>query len=178
MDAQSLWMTFFKLPFAPYLLVACCALLACVLLGCVLRLLLRLFFRRLRYVACLAVGALLLGGVSTLFYQHPIVSQGAGQLSSQMMEQAEQAFKGAYSTELPLLAWRIRPLSDDSQQDALHVEVSYLPFGKVVLRYDPLTRSFQLAEGLAANDLTFLQNIFSAVGQMQPRGLSAPRWEP
>ncbi len=53
------------------------------------------------------------------------------------------------------------------------IEVSYLPFGKMVLEYNPFTQSFAVREGLGVTGSdSFVGDLLSAVGPIQPAALT------
>lgn len=188
MDIRSAWMSFLGLPFSGVLITLLAFIIVCMFLSFILRLITRWFFRPLKMAACFVIGTLVISGISAVFFQHPIVSGSQNQV---MLDKAKDEFSGIYSKQLPLIAWRIREpkkqetttLSDsnevvllpgvnDSGQSKLQVEVSYLPFGKLLLSYDAQNGSFSIDPSNSNVESGLFADILDSMDGLLPKALT------
>lgn len=180
--------SFLKSPYAICVLIIALILMIIFFFSTIIKLVFRSFFRRIRYSICTLITTALMSlfvGKSVLspfqFAPDSLVSQRA-------MTDAVSSFKGIYNSKLPLVAWKFTDVSpkaktknasmdalvdqvfDDStvskkaSADPVLIQVSYFPFGKVLLSYDIRNHSFSLAKGLdETTDSNLLESMYNAV---------------
>lgn len=141
----------------------------CIIIAGIIKFVLRFFFKKIKFIFCLALVILAIilfsGTVAMKPFQNISKESGTG-----VMQQATEQFKGFYSDKLPLLAWRFTQLNNDNADTAsgetvpnknsepVFIRVDYLPVGEIVLQYNTETKKFSVVEGL---NITEKQNILS-----------------
>lgn len=129
--------------------------LACMALGAVLKFILKFIFKQIKFVICLIIAVVLVGGFVLKSAIAPIQRFAKETGVADAMAVIADEFKGIYSGELPVLAWRFTDVTEesDSQMDIfedegedsaqgeeesneVRVRIDYLPFGSSVVVYD------------------------------------------
>lgn len=188
--------SFLQSPYAVYILLLLLIIIIILFVSTIIKLLIRSFFRRIRYSICTLVTTTLL----SLFVGKSVVSpfQFAPDslVSQRAMTDAVSSFKGIYNKKLPLVAWKFSDVSPDhtpknssvetlvdqvfensttdssvssthaSGNDPVLIQVSYFPFGKVLLSYDIRNHSFALERGLDENtNSNILETVYDSIDQ-------------
>ena len=127
--------------------------LACMVIGAVLKFLLKFIFKQIKFVICLGIAIVLLGGFVLKSAIAPIQNFAKETGVADVMATVANEFKGLYSGELPLLAWRFTDVTEEAtaqtgifeeqegeeDEDEVHIKIDYLPFGSTVIVYDRAT---------------------------------------
>ena len=130
--------------------------LACCVLGFLLKLLIKIIFKPIKFLFCAVVVFVVLGvflvksAVSPI--QNFVEESGVGDVMAVVVNQ----FKGLYSSEEPLLAWRFTDVTEENQEISgiegeqsggkTYIRIDYLPAGSVVVEYDPSTQTAQVVK--------------------------------
>ena len=163
---------FLMQPISTYVLLGLLIIIVICLVATILKFLLHFIFAKIKFTLCLIFAVLVIGALSGRFAYKPIERGDDNPVSSQIVSDAADQFKGIFNKKLPFLAWKFEEmpsgpsqLVDDlfesepgegetaptEQNQKVYIKVSYLPFGNVVLSYDLITRKFGLAEGLQSD---------------------------
>lgn len=169
--------SFLQSSYSVYVILFALILIILFLLTTILRLIIRAFFRTIKFSIILFITACLIALFIGKSFVSPFSSAPKDSLvSERAMTDAVSSFKGIYNKKLPLLAWKfseIKPTSttDDEEIESMlnqvfdsdadtpnqttsnqpapvRIRVSYFPFGSVILSYNIQNHTFALEEGL------------------------------
>lgn len=152
-----------------------------------LRFILRKIFKKIRFFVCFVIVSIVLASGLGIFAYSPVSRFADDPNSKKAQELASKQFKGFFSPDLPLLAWRFQEIKtktptledsvfdDDSSSSEsnsksadklVHFRIQYLPVGEVTVAYDPITNKFQLEKGLdKSSGSGIIETLFQGAGR-------------
>lgn len=180
------------LPFVPLLVILLLVVCVASIVGGILKGIIRIFFAPVRFLLCFVVVILVMGLIAFSLFKNPVVPSPDRDWEGEMVElhgatlaldEVASAFKGVFSEELPLLAWRMSPVKDEQagspeglyqlgETPPVLVRIQYLPIGSITVQYDIQTRKMSVVEGLGKGENSdFLATLLTPFTNELPAAL-------
>ena len=183
--------TALALPFVPMILLILFVVLVAMLVGAILKGIIRILFAPVRFVFCVAVVLLLIGLVAYSLFNNPILPNPERDEEGEAitlhneeiaLEEVAERFKGVFSDDLPLLAWRMDIVKgEDNVPEGMYqlnatppvtVRIQYLPIGSLTVQYNQMTGKISIVEGLGEEKPdSAISSFLNLFGEKTPSGL-------